>query len=92
MAKTSTEETTKQTFRVPEKDPLGQAFPGIWINGFHFEPGKSYEVDPTTFESLTSILDGWMQESLRLLQRKVDLKALRQIFESRGYWAGVPEE
>jgi hypothetical protein len=49
-------------------------------------------VDPATFESLTSILDGWMQESLRLLQRKVDLKALRQIFESRGYWAGVPEE
>jgi hypothetical protein len=93
MAKEATE--TKHTkhdsviVNIPEKDPLGERFPGCWINGQVFEPGGSYTVSSEVAKELDRLIANHMDGSLRLLRGKVDLKALADIQRSRGYWAGI---
>jgi hypothetical protein len=93
MAKEQTEaKDTKNDLvivNIPEKDPTGERFPGCWINGRSFEPGRSYNVSPRVAKELDRLIGNYMDGSLRLLRGKVDVKALTDIQRSRGYWAGI---
>ena len=63
---------------VPAEDVMGDAFPTIRINDHAFEPGFNEPVPPKYAEHIKILIAGHNAESVRRLQPKKDMRAIRQ--------------
>lgn len=66
---------------VPSRTLTGGVHQGVGINREHFGPGK-HLVPPETAKEMRTLLDRAALQEVRLLQDRVDLKALHDLFRS----------
>ena len=69
----------KHRIKIPDTDILGKPFPFLKINHERFDPGRSYEVDLESWNTLTDRIDRVNKERIRMSGNLVDEKVTRRL-------------